>query len=90
MLKGLEAEQIEHNCHYNSSTIATIAEVLFLCGTQEIALQGHQESETSMNRENIIENLDVIVAHHDPIVHHDLMMVPRIHHTPHQEFKTHY
>ena len=71
-LGSARTEQIEQNRHY----IATIAKVLLLCSCQEIALRGHRESETSMNRGNFIEIL-ALVAEHDPVVHHRLSDGPK-------------
>ena len=47
----LDREQknlVERNRHY----LKAIAEVILLCSFQEIALRGHDESDSSSNKEN--------------------------------------
>ena len=65
-------QQIESNRHY----LKTIAEILRLCGLQEIALRGHRESQTSLNRGNFLEILE-LVANHDPGIRRRLADGPR-------------
>ena len=65
-------QQIESNRYY----LKMIAEILLLCSHQEIALHGHRETQTSLNRGNFLEILD-LVANHDPIVHRRLTDGPR-------------
>lgn len=66
------AEQIKKNRHY----VMTIIEVLLLCSKQEIALRGHDESDTSLNKGNFREILEVI-ARHDSVVKDRLNHGPR-------------
>ena len=47
-----------------------------MCSLQEIALRGHRESQTSLNRRNFLEILE-LVANHDPGVRHRLADGPR-------------
>lgn len=69
---SVRAEQIENNRHY----LKTVAEILLLCSQQEIALRGHRESPTSVDRGNFLEILK-LVANHDQIIHHRLTDGPR-------------
>ena len=64
--------EIEKNRHY----LKAIAEILLLCGTQDLALRGHHESQLSSNRGNFLEILQV-VAKHDKIVEDRIMCGPR-------------
>ena len=66
------AEQIRKNRHY----IKSIAEILLLCSKQEISFRGHDERESSLNKGNFLEILD-LVAKHDPIVKERLSHGPR-------------
>jgi hypothetical protein len=66
------SEQIKKNRHY----IMTIIEVLLLCSKQELAFRGHDESENSSNRGNLMEILS-LVAQHDPVVSERLSHGPR-------------
>ena len=45
----------------------SIAETLLLTSSLEIALRGHDESKSSLNRGNFLEIFSVI-AKHDPII----------------------
>ena len=54
---------ISNNWYY----IKTIAEVLLLCGRQELGLRGHREGSESVNPGNFLEILH-LVAQHDPLV----------------------
>ena len=47
--------------------IKTVAEVLLLMATQNIAQRGHRETEGADNRGNFLEILEMI-AKHDPVV----------------------
>ena len=67
-----KAQQIENNRHY----MKTIAEILLVCSHQEIALRGHRETQTSLNRGNFREILELI-ANHDPIIRCRLTDGPR-------------
>ena len=67
-----KAQQIESNRHY----MKTIAEILLVCSHQEIALRGHRESQTSLNRGNFREILE-LVANHDPAIRCRLTDGPR-------------
>ena len=64
--------EIERNRHY----VKTIAEILLLCGRQDLALRGHHESQSSSNRGNFLEILK-IVAKHDKIVEDKMVSGPR-------------
>ena len=66
------AEQIRKNRHY----IKSIAEILLLCSKKEISFRGHDERESSLNKGNFLEILD-LVAKHDPIVKERLSHGPR-------------
>ncbi|XP_063070750.1 probable serine/threonine-protein kinase irlF [Engraulis encrasicolus] len=63
MMSKTNKDQIEENKHY----LKTLAEVLLLTATQNIALRGHNESETSKNQGNFREILN-LVSKHDPFV----------------------
>ncbi len=65
-------EQIRLNRHY----LQSVAEVILLCSRLEIALRGHDESNSSLNKGNFRELLEV-VAKHDPIVKERLEQGPR-------------
>ena len=62
-LESGRLQQIKHNRHY----ISTIVQALLFCAHQEIALRGHNESETSSNRGNFLELMQLL-AKHDNIV----------------------
>ena len=49
----------------------TVAEILLLYSNQQFALHGHKESESSQNRENSLEILE-LMAKYGPIIHHRL------------------
>ena len=66
-----KTQQIESNRHY-----LKITEILLVCSHQEIALRGHKESQTSLNRGNFLEILE-LVANHDPIIRRRLTDGPR-------------
>ena len=51
----------------NRKYIKTVAEVLLLTSTQNIAQRGHRETEGADNRGNFLEILEMI-AKHDPVV----------------------
>lgn len=51
----------------NRKYIKTVAEVLLLTATQNIAQRGHREGEEADNRGNFLEILEMI-AKHDPVV----------------------
>ena len=51
----------------NRKYIKTVAEVLLLTATQNIAQRGHRETEGADNRGNFLEILEMI-AKHDPVV----------------------
>lgn len=51
----------------NRKYIKTVAEVLLLTSTQNIAQRGHRETEEADNRGNFLEILEMI-AKHDPVV----------------------
>ena len=55
--------RILENRHY----MKTVAEVVLLCARQDIALRGHRESQSSLNRGNFLEILH-LVAQHDTVV----------------------
>ena len=58
------------------NTIVTIVQALLFCAHQEIALRGHNESETSSNRGNFLELMQLL-AKHDNIVMSRLEDGPR-------------
>ena len=62
-LDPTRSKQICNNRHY----LKSIAETLLLTSCLEIALRGHDESKSSLNRGNFLEIFSVI-AKHDPIV----------------------
>ena len=74
-------KQIESNRHY----IKTVAEVILKCCQQDMALRGHRECNTSHNRGNFLEWME-LVANHDDIIkkklqsgpHHALYTSPEI------------
>ena len=43
----------------------TIAQVAILCARQNMALRGHDEQDTSLNKGNFLEILDLLAAHSD-------------------------
>ena len=65
------AEQIKKNPHY----IMSIIEVLLLCSKQEITFRGHDESDTSLNKGNFKEILNLVASH-------DLVVEERLSHGP--------
>ena len=54
---------VQENRHY----IKSVAEVLLLTATQNIAQRGHRESEEVDNRGNFLAILELL-ANHDPVV----------------------
>ena len=64
--------QIENNRHY----LRNVAEVLLVCGRQDLALRGHNESPSSSNRGNFLEILN-LVANHDGIIEERIKRGPR-------------
>ncbi|XP_011403267.1 PREDICTED: zinc finger MYM-type protein 1-like [Amphimedon queenslandica] len=66
------AEQIRKNKHY----IKSIAEILLLCSKQEISFRGHDETESSLNKGNFLEILNLL-SKHDPAVNERLSHGPR-------------
>ncbi|XP_056613347.1 uncharacterized protein LOC130429020 [Triplophysa dalaica] len=56
-------KKVEENCAY----IKTIADVLLLTATQNIAQRGHRESDESQNKGHFLVILDEI-AKHDPLI----------------------
>ena len=64
--------QIQANRHY----MRTLAEVILLCARQDLALRGHRESQSSLNRGNFLEILHLI-AKHDKVVEERLQCGPR-------------
>ncbi len=71
-LDSLRNQQICENRHY----LASVIEVVLLCGRLEIALRGHNESDLSSNRGNFREIFDV-VANHDSIIKKRINCGPR-------------
>lgn len=53
----------------NRKFLKTIAKVAILCARQNIALRGHDEHETSTNKGNFLEILDLLAAHNDELKH---------------------
>ena len=62
---------IANNRHY----VKTISEILLFCSRQEIAIRGHREDKSSMNRGNFLELLD-LVAKHDTVIQHKITNIP--------------
>lgn len=60
-------EQTQRNHHYRK----TLCEIILLCTNQEIALRGHRENVTSVNKGNFIAILN-LVASHDEVVYSQL------------------
>ena len=71
-LETCRSQQITQNRHY----MKTLAEIILLCSHQEIALHGHIEDESSMNRGNFLEILN-LVANHDPVIKDQLKNGPK-------------
>ena len=71
-LGSIRAQQIDSNRHY----LKTITEILLLCSQLEIALRGHREMQTSINRGNFLQILNLVANHYD-VVHHRLTDGPR-------------
>lgn len=65
-------QQIQNNRHY----LKTLAQILLLCGKQDIPLRGHREMDPSLNRGNFLEILQT-VALHDQIIQEKLESGPR-------------
>nr|XP_054591382.1 uncharacterized protein LOC129155176 [Nothobranchius furzeri] len=63
---GYDKPRIQRKVEENCSYIKTIADVLLLTATQNMAQRGHSESESD-NRGNFLEILEVI-AKHNPVV----------------------
>ena len=53
----------------NRNFLKTIAKVAILCARQNIALRGHDEQDTSTNKGNFLEILDVVATHNDELKH---------------------
>ena len=71
-LDSARSLQVQHNRHY----VKTVAEVILLCAQQDIGLRGHRESQSSLNRGNFLEILN-LVASHDATVQERLLHGPR-------------
>lgn len=69
-LDSARSIQIQRNRHY----IKTVAEVIILCARQDLALRGHDESQSSQNRGNFLEIL-YLIAQHDEIIKDRLSIV---------------
>ena len=65
-------QQIQSNRHY----LKTLAEILLLCGKQDIPLRGHREHDPLLNRGNFLEILQT-VALHDQIIKEKIETGPR-------------
>ena len=65
-------QQIQSNRHY----LKTLAEILLLCGKQDIPLRGHREHDPLLNRGNFLEILQTISLH-DQIVKEKIETGPR-------------
>lgn len=72
MMGAENQKQVIENQHY----IKTLAKVLLLTGTQNIAQRGHDETETSKNRGNFLEILSLL-SEHDPFIKKRLSQGPR-------------
>ena len=66
---GSIAEQLDSQLsaaiQSNRKFLKTIAQVAILCARQNIALRGHDEQETSQNKGNFLEILDLLAAYSD-------------------------
>ena len=65
-------QQIQSNRHY----LRTLAEILLLCGKQDIPLRGHREHDPLLNRGNFLEILQT-VSLHDQIIKEKIETGPR-------------
>ena len=65
-------KEVLENRHY----LKTVAEVLLLTATQNIAQRGHDEGKDSNNKGNFLEALE-LVSHHDEIIRQRLEDGPR-------------
>ena len=72
-------KKVEENQHY----VKTIANVLLLTATQNIAQRGHRESEDSHNKGNFLAILDEI-AKHDKFIEKRLDACGNAKYTSHQ------
>ena len=61
-LESNRTQIISANRHY----LRTLIQVLMLCAQQEIALRGHREGSSAINKGNFLEILH-LVASHDPM-----------------------
>ena len=71
-LESNRAQLISNNRHY----LKTLIQVLLLCAQQEIALRGHREGSSAVNKGNFLEIVHLL-ASHDPIVQQRLTEGPR-------------
>ena len=70
---------MDENCTY----IKTIADVLLLTATQNIAQRGHRESDDSHNRGTFLTILEEI-AKHDPVIEKRMKACGNAKYTSHQ------
>ncbi|XP_034093508.1 zinc finger MYM-type protein 1-like [Gymnodraco acuticeps] len=73
---GMMGDENQKQVTENQKYIKTLADILLLTATQNISQRGHDESETSKNKGNFLEILDV-VSKHDPLVKRRLSQGPR-------------
>ena len=71
-LNGQRRQQITDNRHF----LKTIAEVVLLCGRQDLALRGHRQSQTHLNKGNFAA-LVTLVGNHDSVVQDKLQNGPK-------------
>ena len=71
-LNGQRRQQITDNRHF----LKTIAEVVLLCGRQDLALRGHRQSQTHLNKGNFAA-LVTLVGNHDSVVQDRLQNGPK-------------
>ena len=64
--------EIQTNRHY----LRTMAEIILLCARQDLALRGHHEQQSSSNRGNFLEILQ-LVGSHDKVIQSRLEYGPR-------------
>ena len=57
--------QLSATIQSNRMFLKTIAQVAILCARQNMALRGHDEQDTSLNKGNFLEILNLLAAHSD-------------------------
>jgi hypothetical protein len=79
VINEVRKKKVDENCTY----IKTIADVLLLTATQNIAQRGHLESDDSHNRGNFLTILEEI-AKHDPVIEKRMNAFGNAKYTSHQ------